>query len=59
MAAVPLRPEGLTDVADWVGQYRRHREESFERLDEYLKTLEDEQAEGAGDDDDRDAHRPG
>ena len=53
-----LRPEGLTDVADWVGQYRRHREESFERLDEYLRTVknDDEHEQGAGDDDDRDAH---
>jgi DNA-binding transcriptional ArsR family regulator len=28
-----LKPERLRDVADWVGQYRRHWEESFERLD--------------------------
>jgi hypothetical protein len=30
-AAGPLR-----DVANWVGQYRRHWEESFERPDAYL-----------------------
>jgi DNA-binding transcriptional ArsR family regulator len=54
-----FRPEGLTDVADWVGQYRRHREESFERLDEYLRTFRDKHDEGAGDDDDRDPNRPG
>ena len=54
-----FRPEGLTDVADWVGHYRRHREESFDRLDEYLRTFQDKHDEGAGDDDDRDANRPG
>jgi DNA-binding transcriptional ArsR family regulator len=54
-----FKPEGLTDVADWVGQYRRHREESFERLDEYLTAMQDKQEQGAGDDDDSDAHRPG
>ena len=26
----------LRDVADWVGQYRPHWEESFERLDAFL-----------------------
>jgi DNA-binding transcriptional ArsR family regulator len=35
-----LRPERLRDVADWVGQYRRHWEESFERLDDYLRELQ-------------------
>ena len=34
-----LRPEPLRDVADWIGQYRRHWEESFERLDAYLRDL--------------------
>src|SRR5216117_4529276 len=28
-----LAPEPLRNVADWVGQYRRHWEQSFERLD--------------------------
>jgi DNA-binding transcriptional ArsR family regulator len=37
-----LQPEPLRNVADWVGQYRRHWEESFERLDEYLRELQDE-----------------
>src|SRR6266436_235261 len=32
-----LKPEALRDVADWVGQYRRHWEQSFERLDDYLR----------------------
>ncbi len=35
-----LRPERLRDVADWIGQYRRHWEESFERLDAYLRELQ-------------------
>ncbi|MEX0630090.1 MAG: hypothetical protein WEE67_10090 [Chloroflexota bacterium] len=39
-----LRDE-LADVADWVGQYRRHWEESFERLDTYLRDPQDRQEE--------------
>jgi len=35
-----LKPEGLRDVADWVGQYRRHWEESLDRLDDYLRELQ-------------------
>ena len=35
-----LTPEPLRDVADWVGRYRRHWEESFDRLDEYLRELQ-------------------
>src|SRR5918995_4838943 len=48
-----LTPEPLQDVADWVGQYRRHWEESFERLDAYLRELKDTQEQSKGDDDDR------
>jgi DNA-binding transcriptional ArsR family regulator len=36
-----LQPQPLRGVADWVGQYRRHWEESFERLDTYLRDLQD------------------
>ena len=54
-----LRAGPLRDVADWVGQYRRHWEESFERLDAYFHDLQDAQAQGEGDDDDRDPNRPG
>jgi DNA-binding transcriptional ArsR family regulator len=36
-----LRAEPLRDVADWIGQYRPHWEESFERLDAYLRELQD------------------
>jgi hypothetical protein len=30
----------LRDIADWVNQYRRHWEASFDRLDEYLRELQ-------------------
>ena len=53
-----LKPERLHDVADWIGQYRRHWEASFDRLDGYLKGLQEKQ-QGEGDRDDRDANRPG
>ena len=38
----PARLEGrpLRDVAQWLEQYRRHWDESFERLDDYLKELQ-------------------
>ena len=52
-----LRAGPLRDIADWVNQYKRHWEESFERLDAYLRDLQDEQ-EQQGDDDERDTHRP-
>jgi DNA-binding transcriptional ArsR family regulator len=35
-----LKAEPLRDVADWVGHYRRFWEESFDRLDDYLKQLQ-------------------
>jgi DNA-binding transcriptional ArsR family regulator len=35
-----LKPEGLRDVANWVGEYRRHWEASFDRLDDYLRELQ-------------------
>jgi DNA-binding transcriptional ArsR family regulator len=34
-----LKPEGLKDVAEWMEQYRAFWEESFDRLEEYLKTV--------------------
>jgi len=33
----------LKDVSDWVGQYRRFWEESFDRLDDYLKEMQGKQ----------------
>ncbi len=35
-----LDPEPLRDVAAWVEQYRRFWEESYDRLDEYLRELQ-------------------
>jgi DNA-binding transcriptional ArsR family regulator len=34
-----LNPEALKDAADWMEQYRMFWEESFDRLDAYLKTV--------------------
>jgi DNA-binding transcriptional ArsR family regulator len=43
-----LKPERLRDVADWIGQYRRHWEASFDRLDDYLRELQEtEKNDGA------------
>ncbi len=41
-----LKAERLRDVADWVGQYRRHWEESLERLDDYLRELQEAERRG-------------
>jgi DNA-binding transcriptional ArsR family regulator len=49
----------LRDVAAWVGQYKRHWEESFERLDAYLRDVQDNREHPEGDNDDRDPNRPG
>ena len=35
-----LEAEPLRDVADWVSHYRRFWEESFDRLDDYLRELQ-------------------
>ena len=42
-----LVPGPLRDVADWIGQYRRHWEASFDRLDEYLRDLQAAERSGA------------
>lgn len=34
-----IDPNGLREASDWLETYRQHWEESFDRLDEYLKTL--------------------
>ena len=41
----PCRLEGarLKEAADWVGEYRQFWDESFERLDEYLATVQEEE----------------
>ena len=35
-----LRAEPLKEAIDWLEHYRRHWEESFDRMDEYLKELQ-------------------
>ncbi|HEX9842449.1 MAG TPA: metalloregulator ArsR/SmtB family transcription factor [bacterium] len=39
-----LKARPLKEVSDWVEQYRRHWEESFDRLDEYLRVLQGKDA---------------
>jgi len=41
----PCRLDGarLKEAADWVGDYRRFWDESFERLDEYLASVQKEE----------------
>jgi DNA-binding transcriptional ArsR family regulator len=41
-----LKPEQLKTAADWLEGYRRFWEESFDRLDVYLKTLQKQRATG-------------
>ena len=56
-----LRADPLRDVAEWVGTYRPHWEESFERLDTYLRDIQDQpnhREHEHGDDDDHDPDRP-
>jgi DNA-binding transcriptional ArsR family regulator len=38
-----LKPEPLKQAADWLDEYRRFWEASFDRLDEYLKTLQEKE----------------
>ena len=45
-----LRAEPLREVADWIGQYRPHWEESFERLDAFLRDLQDHEDHEKGTD---------
>jgi DNA-binding transcriptional ArsR family regulator len=38
-----LKPEPLKQAADWLDEYRRFWEASFDRLDEYLKALQEKE----------------
>jgi DNA-binding transcriptional ArsR family regulator len=38
-----LTPAPLRDVADWVDDYRQHWQDSFERLDDYLREIQTEE----------------
>jgi DNA-binding transcriptional ArsR family regulator len=40
-----LKPEPLREAADYLNEYRRFWEESFDRLDAYLQTLQAEEKE--------------
>jgi DNA-binding transcriptional ArsR family regulator len=42
----------LKKASDWIGDYRQFWEESFERLDEYLKEIQTEEVKKKGDKDD-------
>lgn len=35
-----IEPRALKDIDDWLGHYRRFFDESFDRLDDYLKQLQ-------------------
>jgi DNA-binding transcriptional ArsR family regulator len=54
-----LQAGPLREVADWVSQYRRHWEESFERLDTYLREVGEQQEQENGEHDDSDTDRQG
>lgn len=41
-----LNGEPLKDVASWLEQYRTYWEESFDRLEEYLKTVTNKETKG-------------
>jgi len=42
-----LNPTGLKIAADWLADYRKFWEESFDRLDDYLQTLKASQKESS------------
>ena len=41
-----LNPVALKSAADWINEYRKHWEESFDRLDAYLQRLQVEKKAG-------------
>ena len=43
-----LRAAPLKEAVDWIAQYRRHWEESFDRLDAYLQELQKDQPVAKG-----------
>ena len=43
-----LEAKPLAEAADWVDRYREFWEESFNRLDDYLKELQEEEKKNAG-----------
>ena len=49
-----LRADPLREVATWIGEYRPHWEESFERLDTFLQEIQDQAPTRKDTDDGRD-----
>ena len=49
-----LRATPLREVSEWVGQYRPHWEERFERLVAFLRDYQDQPDQAKGSTDDRD-----
>ena len=47
MAALPVEAGPLKDVAGWVEHYRRYWEQSFNRLDDYLRELKKKENKNA------------
>src|SRR5271167_2334117 len=45
-----IDPRALKDIDDWLAHYRRFFDESFDRLDDYLKTLQVKDAKDKADD---------
>ena len=43
-----LKPEPLRDASEWIGQYKRHWEESLERLDSYLREIQQDHEQQQG-----------
>lgn len=48
-----IQAKPLKDASDWIDQYRRHWEESLERLDHYLQKLQKQNASKKGNKDDK------
>ena len=41
-----IEPRALKDIDEWLNAYRRFFDESFDRLDDYLKTLQAKEPKG-------------
>jgi DNA-binding transcriptional ArsR family regulator len=44
-----LEAAPLKDVSDWIGDYRQFWEQSFDRLDEYLREIQSQEKKNEGD----------
>ena len=52
-----IEPQALKDIDDWLQHYRRFYDESFDRLDDYLKKLQAKNGSATGDSEDDDDGR--